>query len=472
MKLPAQIGKYEIVDLIGYGGMGVVYKACDTVLGRLVALKVMTSSLADSAEVRERFLREARAVSVLQHPNIVVVHELGDRDGSPYIVMEYLDGDPLEHTIRTHVTLTVLEKIDIILQVAKALQYAHEKGVVHRDVKPGNIMLMRDGGVKVVDFGIAHLADQTIPRTGLVLGTVSYMSPEQLNGQPVDARTDVFSLGIVFYLLLTGKLPFEGASTAETMMKILLEPPPALSRFGSVNPPELQPIVDKALAKEKEGRYQGCAEMASDLLRLRNAARPSNLPPTRILLQPPSKQFVWTASTVVMLLAATLIGVAVYRNLRIRSTAAAVTSSAPIGSHSASSDGPPLVPVPIVTLPSHQTPSRPPPASTPPLSRSRSKPLSAGTSTAGESPLGAKLDTKPENAEQLTHPLSAPSPPSITGGNDRFQVMCDCGGNRYHNGVMTVSSGIIRYELLEAADSQLSFVVSASEIKNIRLPSG
>jgi serine/threonine protein kinase len=298
------------------------------------------------------------------------------------------------------------------------------------------------------------------------------MSPEQLNGQPVDARTDVFSLGIVFYLLLTGKLPFEGASTAETMMKILLEPPPALSRFGSVNPPELQPIVDKALAKEKEGRYQGCAEMASDLLRLRNAARPSNLPPTRILLQPPSKQFGWTASTVVMLLAATLIGVAVYRNLRIRSTAAAVTSSAPIGSHSASSDGPPLVPVPIVTLPSHQTPSRPPPASTPPLSRSRSKPLSAGTSTAGESPLGAKLDTKPENAEQLTHPLSAPSPPSITGGNDRFQVMCDCGGNRYHNGVMTVSSGIIRYELLEAADSQLSFVVSASEIKNIRLPSG
>jgi serine/threonine protein kinase len=269
MAPPARIGKYEIVELIGRGGMGVVYKARDTVLGRLVALKLMTAGLADNAEVRERFLREARAVSMLQHANIVVVFELGEHEENPYIVMEYLDGEPLDRTIRNQAALTVLQKIDIILQVAKALQYAHERGIVHRDIKPGNIMLLRDGTVKVVDFGIAHLADQTITRSGLVLGTVSYMSPEQLNGQPVDARTDIFSLGIVFYVLLTGKLPFEGASTAETMLKILTEPPPRLSQFGDVNPPELQPIVDRALAKKKEGRYQTCAGMAEALAKLR-----------------------------------------------------------------------------------------------------------------------------------------------------------------------------------------------------------
>jgi len=269
MEVPVQIGKYEIIGLIGRGGMGVVYQGRDNALGRLVALKVMTSDLALDPEVHLRFLREARSVAALQHPNIVVVYELGEHNGSPFIAMEFLDGEPLDRLIRNHVPLTMLQKTDIILEVAKALQYAHDKGVIHRDVKPGNIMRLRDGSVKVVDFGIAHLADQTITKTGMVMGTLAYLAPEQLNGEGIDGRTDIFSLGVVLYELLSGKLPFEGASTAETIMKILLEPPPPLPRVGDVNPLELQPIVDKALAKKKEERYQSCSEFAEGLTRLR-----------------------------------------------------------------------------------------------------------------------------------------------------------------------------------------------------------
>jgi len=268
MEFPSQIGKYRVVGLIGRGGMGIVYHARDDVLGRSVAVKIMTSDVAANSEVQLRFLREARSVAFLQHPNIVVVHELGEHNGCPFIAMEFLDGDPLDRLIREQTTLTLMEKIQIILQVAKALQYSHHKGVIHRDIKPANIVCLRDGTVKVVDFGIAHITDQTITGTGMVLGTLAYLAPEQLNGEGIDHRTDIFSLGVVLYQLFAGKLPFEGATTAETMMKILTEPSPALPAKGNVYPSELQPIVDKALAKKKHDRYQTCNDLIDGLTRL------------------------------------------------------------------------------------------------------------------------------------------------------------------------------------------------------------
>lgn len=258
-----------------------VYQARDTVLGRLVALKVMTSDLVGQPEVHVRFLREARSVAALQHPNIVVVHDLGEHNGIPFIAMEFLDGDPLDCLIRNRVPLTLPDKVDIVLQVAKALQYAHGRGAIHRDIKPGNIVRLRDGTVKVVDFGIAHLADQTITKTGMVLGTLAYLAPEQLRGEAIDRRTDIFSLGVVLYQLLSGKLPFEGTNTAEVMMKILLESPPSLAKVGNVTPPELEPIVDKALAKRKEDRYQSCAELIEALeLWRKHHQRPTKSPET------------------------------------------------------------------------------------------------------------------------------------------------------------------------------------------------
>ena len=276
MEPQAKFGKYEIVRVLGRGGMGVVYEAFDRALGRSVALKAMTAEVATRTELRMRFLREARAVAKLQHPNIVVVHELGEEDGTPFIAMEFLEGSPLDDLLVRGMAGDSFEKIEIVIQVAKALQHAHSKGVIHRDIKPANIMRLTDGTVKVVDFGIAHLANQTMTGTGVLLGTLAYLSPEQLNGEGVDHRTDIFSLGIVLYEMFSGSLPFAGPTPAETMRKILLEPPPPLDRRVADYPPALQGVLDRALAKNQAERYQSCAEMIADLTRLQ-----------RILASPP-----------------------------------------------------------------------------------------------------------------------------------------------------------------------------------------
>jgi eukaryotic-like serine/threonine-protein kinase len=262
---PAKIGKYDVIDIIGRGGMGVVYKATDPYLDRLVAIKMMTGGYADNPDLLKRFFREAQSTGSLQHPNIVTVYELGDHNGNPYLVMEFLEGESLDTIISTRRPLNLLEKINLMIDVCHGLSYAHRRGIVHRDIKPANIMVLKDGGVKIVDFGIAHIGDKSVTRTGQIMGSLNYMSAEQVNGKPVDARSDIFSTGIVLYQFLTYALPFDGESTASTLLKIIHEPPPSLSNYLTSYPPELETIVLRALAKNREERYSTAEDFALDL---------------------------------------------------------------------------------------------------------------------------------------------------------------------------------------------------------------
>ena len=269
----SKIGKYDVVDVLGQGGMGVVYKAMDPAIGRLVAIKMMTTGIAENPDLLQRFYREAKSTGTLQHPNIVIVHDLGEHQGTPYLVMEFLEGEPLSELIATRHKLSLTEKLEYIIQALHGLNYAHRKGIVHRDVKPANLMVQRDGSVKIVDFGIARLGDQRLTRTGQVMGTITYMSPEQINAQVVDGRTDIFSTGVMLYELLTYALPFEGKDTTATMLKILAEPPPPLQAFLPVQPPELEAVLHKALAKDREERYATAEDFALDLRRIQDSLK-------------------------------------------------------------------------------------------------------------------------------------------------------------------------------------------------------
>ena len=210
MAAPTKLGKYEIKGELGTGAMGVVYRAEDSRLGRPVALKVMSPSVASNPDLVKRFYREAQAAGQLHHPNIVIIHDIDEVDGIPFIAMEFLDGEDLDKVITAGKELPVTKKLDIIIQACKGLHHAHQRGIVHRDVKPGNIVLLNDGMVKIVDFGIAHLGATSMTQTGMVLGTVMYMSPEQIAGQRVDARADIFSIGVILFELLTYRTPFAG----------------------------------------------------------------------------------------------------------------------------------------------------------------------------------------------------------------------------------------------------------------------
>jgi eukaryotic-like serine/threonine-protein kinase len=270
-----KIGKYEILDVLGKGGMGVVYKAIDPSIGRLVAIKMITSNFADDPGFLKRFYREAQSTGKLQHPNIVIVHDLGEHEGNPFLVMEFLEGVSLDTIIREERPLPLIEKLNLIIQGCNGLQYAHERNVVHRDIKPGNLMVLNQSNtVKIVDFGIARIEDDgnvTLPSQ--VIGTIQYMSPEQINGKPVDGRSDVFSMAVVLYQLLTFKLPFSGKDTGSTLLKIINEPSSPLSKYLQTYPPELDLILQRGLAKSREDRYQTAEEFASDLTQVQEQLR-------------------------------------------------------------------------------------------------------------------------------------------------------------------------------------------------------
>jgi tetratricopeptide (TPR) repeat protein len=276
------VSHYRIIEKLGEGGMGVVYKAEDLKLDRFVALKFLPRQLSADHETKARFIHEAKSASSLDHPNICAIHEIDETpDGQTFIVMPCYEGETLREKIKKG-PLGVDETIDIVIQVGLGLAKAHEKGIVHRDIKPGNILVTTDGQVKLVDFGVAKLAGQTaLTKTGARVGTVGYMSPEQVLGETLDARSDVFSLGVVMYELLTGRLPFRGEHEAAILYSIIHEAPQPLSKHRSDVPEAVAETVERALAKDVAERYADAGELVRDLEAVRVEVAMGKPLPTR-----------------------------------------------------------------------------------------------------------------------------------------------------------------------------------------------
>ena len=260
-----RISHYVLVSKIGSGGMGEVYLAEDTSLNRKVALKFLSPHLCQDADCRARFKREAQAAAKLDHPNIVTVYEVGEFQGRPFFAMQHIEGQSLKDHASHH-ELSIPQVLEIGIQIAEGLQAAHEKGVTHRDIKPANVLIDSHGRARILDFGLASVAGvDHLTKTGSTLGTIGYMSPEQVRGEQVDHRTDIFSLGVILYELIAGRQPFRGDSNAATSRNILDVDPEPIARYKSGASAELQRVISKSLAKDRKLRYQHADELAADL---------------------------------------------------------------------------------------------------------------------------------------------------------------------------------------------------------------
>jgi TonB family protein len=260
-----KLGRYEIIRELGRGAMGVVFKARDPLIGRVVALKTITAGLAQDPDLLQRFYREAQAAGSLQHPNVVTIYEMGEEGGTPFIAMEYIEGDSLELIISQRHPLPLAQKVGYIVQTCHALDYAHRRGIVHRDIKPGNIMVTKDGRVKVVDFGIARLVDTSKTQTGTLLGTLAYMSPQQLRGGHANERSDIWSVGVTFYELLSYQKPFTGQNHAALLLSIISDEPPPIEKYAPECPLGLQTLLQEILYKDEAERPQTMAGLVSEL---------------------------------------------------------------------------------------------------------------------------------------------------------------------------------------------------------------
>jgi serine/threonine-protein kinase len=271
-----KFGKYEVLEQVGVGGFGVVWKAFDPLIKRTVAVKTCTS---DEPEIRDRFFQEAEIAGNLQHRNIVTVYDFGVQDGVPYLVQEFLDGEDLDKKIQRNPDMEAFERVSYLLQIARGLEFAHSKGVVHRDIKPANIRILEDGTAKILDFGIAKLSQRRsgLTQTGMTLGTAQYLAPEQIRGEDIDGRTDIFSFGLLAYELLTYQKAFDGESLSNVIYQILHKEPAEVTRYWPDAPIEAQRLVTRCMAKDPSGRYPTTSTLVGELEQLARTLRSAAL---------------------------------------------------------------------------------------------------------------------------------------------------------------------------------------------------